>query len=261
MPPRGVARAAYLLVMLGGVAGAAGEIGEAQAILARARDYLRRHGDLGAIDPEGQRRRVAAAYERFRRETDLRKRGLFPRGVEDAEWISLGPTNAGGRMTAIAPIPGSPSGAYAGAAGGGVWKSTNGGDSWQPLTDGLHDLSVGAIAVAPSNPLIVYVGTGEGCHANAFIPGIGLVRSLDGGETWILPESVVATAFFRISVHPDDANELVAGTNLGALRSTDGGATWTSVISVDDYGEVADLVRDPTDPKILYAATWCVRRA
>jgi photosystem II stability/assembly factor-like uncharacterized protein len=250
-----------LWVVLGGASlVAAQDVGESQAIRARIRDYLARHGDNGRIDAENQRRRVGAEYERFRREADLRKRGLLRRGVENAEWISLGPNNAGGRMTAIAPIPGAPDGALAGAAGGGVWKTTDGGTSWTPLTEGLHDLAVGAMAVAPSNPLVIYVGTGEGGYGSSFIPGIGLVRSLDGGATWILPESVMATSFYRISVHPADANELVAATSGGAFRSTDGGATWVNVVTAADYGEVADLVRDPTDPKVLYATTWCARR-
>jgi photosystem II stability/assembly factor-like uncharacterized protein len=233
------------------------EQGESESIQRRIFDYLERHGDRGRIDPERRLRRVAAEYERHSAEAGAARRG--PLGTLGAlpEWVSLGPTNGAGRMTAIAPVPGAPGTAYAGAAGGGVWKTTDGGGSWVPLTDGLHDLAVGALAVAPSNPSRIYVGTGEGGYGQSFIPGIGLVKSDDGGATWILPDSVVATAFYRILVHPARPDEIVAGTNAGAFRSTDGGATWTNVISRTAYGEVADMVRDPRDPAVLYASTWC----
>ena len=236
------------------------DIGESEAIQERIQDYLKRHGDRGRIDPERQRRRVAQEYQRFRREAAARVPGSSSLGIGGSEWISIGPTNGAGRMTAIAPVPGAPNTVYAGAAGGGVWKTTDGGLTWLPLTEGLHDLSVGAIAVAPSNPSIIYVGSGEGGYIESFIPGIGLVKSVDGGANWILPESVVATTFYRISVHPTDANELVAGTNGGGFRSTDGGAHWSNVISHAEYGDVADLVRDPMNPKVLYATTWCALR-
>ncbi len=182
--------------------------GESEAIQARIRDYLLRHGDRGRIDPERHRRGVAREYGRFRKETTARIRTPSSQGVGGSEWISIGPTNGAGRMTAIAPVPGAPNTVFAGAAGGGVWKTTDGGANWTPLTDGLHDLSVGAVAVAPSNPSIVYVGTGEGGYIESFIPGIGLVKSVDGGANWILPESVVATTFYRISVHPSNPNEI-----------------------------------------------------
>jgi photosystem II stability/assembly factor-like uncharacterized protein len=159
-------------------------------------------------------------------------------------------------MTAIAVHPTAMGTVYAGAADGGVWKTTNGGTSWVPLTDSIADLSVGALALAPSSPNIIYLGTGEGGSAGDFVPGIGLLKSTDGGATWGFPASVVATRFNRISVHPTNPQELVIGTNEGGFRSTDGGANWTSVISKNQYGDVTDLVRDPSNPQILYAGTW-----
>lgn len=236
---------------------AAGE-NESESIEARARWYLQFHGDGGRIDPERQRMRVAAEYARWRGEA--RSRGPKPLGVGGTEWISLGPTNGAGRMTAIVPVPGAPGTAYAGGAGGGVWKTADGGATWTSLTDGIHDLAVGAIALAPSSSNVVYVGTGEGGVGSSFIPGIGLLKSLDGGATWTLPDRVLASSFYRILVHPANANELVAGTSGGAFRSTDGGATWTNVIPRDQYGEIPDMVRDPSDPQTLYATTWCVHR-
>ena len=160
-------------------------------------------------------------------------------------------------MTAVAPHPTDSGTVLAGAAGGGVWKTTDNGVSWIPLTDGLNDLSVGAVAYAPSAPNVVYLGTGEASYAIDFIPGIGLLKSTDGGATWALPTSVLASRFYRINVHPTNPDELLVGTSRGALRSTDGGANWTTVISPTTYGDVAEIVRDATDPRNLFATTWC----
>ncbi|MCA1579891.1 MAG: IPT/TIG domain-containing protein [Acidobacteria bacterium] len=173
-------------------------------------------------------------------------------------WVSLGPTNGAGRMTGISPHPTDVGTVLAGAAGGGVWKTTDGGASWVSLTDGLNDLSVGAVAYAPSSPNVVYLGTGEGSYAVDFIPGIGLLKSTDGGATWTLPSSVLASRFHRINVHPTNPNELLVGTSRGALRSTDGGASWETVISPTAYGDVPEILRDPTDPRNLFATTWCI---
>jgi photosystem II stability/assembly factor-like uncharacterized protein len=218
--------------------------------------YLQRHGDQGRIDPERRRERVAAEYARWR-ERDGKGGGKSAQGIGGSDWTSLGPTNGAGRMTAVAPHPTDSNRIYAGAAGGGVWKSTDAGATWTPLTEGLSDLSVGALALAPSSPDTIYLGTGEGGYAIDFIPGIGFLKSTDGGVTWNLPSSIIATTFYRISVHPTNSNELVAGTNGGAFRSTDGGNTWSNVIARAAYGDVPDLARDASDPRILYATTWC----
>ena len=226
---------------------------------ARARAYLTRHGDDGQIDPESRLRRVEIEYRRWR--DDEKRGGKSTRTVGGSQWISLGPTDGAGRMTAIAPHPTAAGTAYAGAAGGGVWKTTDGGATWVPLTEGINDLSVGALAIPPTAPNTLYLGTGEGGYAVDFVPGIGFLKSTDGGANWILPASVLATTFYRISVHPTNANELVAGTNAGAFRSTDGGSSWVNVIARGNYGDVPDIVRDASDPRILYATTWCRSRA
>jgi photosystem II stability/assembly factor-like uncharacterized protein len=229
---------------------------EPEAIRQRTRLYLERHGDGGRIDPEQRLKAVASDYALRRAEAARRRVG--PQGVGGSNWISLGPTNGAGRMTAIAPHPTIAGTLYVGAAGGGVWKTTDGGGTWTPLTDDLSALSVGALAVAPSSPNIIYLGSGEGGYNGDFIPGIGLVKSSDGGATWNLPDSVVASAFYRITFHPTNPLELVAGTNQGGLRSTDGGETWTNVISRATHGDVVDIVRHSSDPSTLYAATWCI---
>ncbi len=230
-----------------------------ELVRARARLYLMRHGDDGRIDPESRLQRVAAEYRRWRE--DEKRGGKSARTIGGSQWISLGPTNGAGRMTALAPHPTIAGTVYAGAAGGGVWRTTDGGATWVPLTEGINDLSVGAIAIPPGSPNTIYLGTGEGGYAVDFIPGIGFLKSTDGGATWTLPGTVLATTFYRISVHPTNSNELVAGTNAGAFRSTDGGASWVNVIARGTYGDVPEIVRDASDPRVLYAATWCRSRS
>ena len=216
---------------------------ETASIGARVELYLRQHGTLGEPGPAARLERSRREYERRRGE----KGEIATKDLAAERWVSLGPTNGAGRMTSLAPHPTVLGTLYAGAAGGGVWKTVDGGASWIPLTDDLPDLAVGAIALAPSEPERIYLGTGEPVG----MPGIGLLTSTDGGATWALPSGVVANSFYRISVHPDRPLEVVAATDAGGLRSTDGGATWTGFL---DGLVVTDLVRT-ADPAVLYAAT------
>ncbi len=230
----------------------------------RIAEYLERHGDYGRIDPEI----MLELSRRVKESLDAQR--FLPKSIGGTVWKSIGPTNGAGRATAVALYPGVPGIAIIGAAGGGAWKTSDGGKSWRALTDDIPNLSVGAITYAPSDPNIVYLGTGEGGYAGDFIPGIGLLVSNDGGETWTLPSSVVATQFYKILVSPTDPQEVLAATNNGLLRSTSGqNGPWTQVIRsasgpAAGYGDVTDLVRDPTDANVLYATTWdrrlwCVR--
>jgi photosystem II stability/assembly factor-like uncharacterized protein len=235
----------------------------------RVRDYLFRHGDGGVIDPF-VRLELARGVQR---ELVTERRNARSDAIGGSVWTSIGPTNGAGRIVALATDPTVPNALYAGAAGGGAWKTLDGGSSWIPLTDTLPNLSVGAIAIARSAPSTVYLGTGEGGNAADFIPGIGLLLSTDGGNSWQLPGTVIASQFYRISVSPADPKELVVATNAGALRSTGGqNGPWTTVIrsgsagAVTGYGDVSDLVRDPSNAQLMYASTydrlrWCARAA
>ncbi len=224
----------------------------------RISDYLRRHGDLGVIDPESLLDRTRAVHEELQQ-----RHRLGSEAVNGSVWTSLGPTNGAGRATAVAPHPTIAGTALVGAAGGGVWRTADFGQSWTPLTETVANLSVGALAYAPSDPNVVYLGTGEGGYAIDFVPGIGLLQSSDGGANWNLPSSVIATEFYRLLVDPSDPNIVIAGTNNGALRSTGGqNGPWTAVIASGSspgntgFGDVTDMVRDPGNPKVLYATTW-----
>lgn len=229
-------------------------IREREDVDARTRDYLLRHGDNGVIDAELLLRRTREFHDELLRG---RARSLALNGNT---WVSLGPTNGAGRTLSIAVDPTVAGTAVVGTAGGGAWKTSDAGASWAPLTDMLPNLAIGAVAIAPSNPAVIYLGTGEAGPNGDRIPGIGLLASSDRGITWTLPASVLATGFHRISVHPTNPQELVVATNNGAYRSTAGlDGPWTQVIAggnLPGYGEVADLVRDPFNAQVLYAATW-----
>jgi photosystem II stability/assembly factor-like uncharacterized protein len=237
------------------VAAPSSDIREREDVDARTRDYLLHHGDNGVIDPALLLRRTREFSAEFER--DRRIRTL---AINGNAWVSLGPTNGAGRTLSIAVDPTVAGSAIVGTAGGGAWKTTNAGATWTPLTEGIPNLAIGAVAVAPSNPAIIYLGTGEAGPNGDRIFGIGLLASSDGGITWTLPSSVLATGFHRISVHPANPLELVVGTNSGAYRSTAGlDGPWTQVIAggvTPGFGQVADLVRDPANAQILYAATW-----
>src|SRR5262245_48101978 len=154
MKPRHIA---LLFAIAAAVRGAespeSGESDGPEEILGRFRLYALQHGDFGRIDPERRLRAVRQEVER-RRAARAEKHAL---GVAGSRWVSLGPTNGAGRMTAVAPHPTRVGTAYAGSAGGGVWKTEDGGATWRPLTEDLADLSVGALAIAPSAPDTIYL--------------------------------------------------------------------------------------------------------
>src|SRR5947208_561480 len=184
-------------------------------------------------------------------------------------WRMIGPFR-GGRTIAVSGVEGQPNTYYFGGVGGGVWKSTNGGNTWQPIFDSQPIASVGALAVAPSNPDIIYVGTGEADFRSNLTYGNGVYKSTDGGKTWTNIGLRDSRHISRIMVDPHDPGiVLVAalghayGPNpeRGVFRSTDGGATWKKVLYKDDNTGAIDVQLDPDDPRTVYAALWSARRS
>lgn len=185
------------------------------------------------------------------------------------KWRSIGPSR-GGRSVAVAGVPSQPLVYYMGGTGGGVWKTEDGGSSWSPMTDKFFKTgSVGAIAVANSNPNVVYVGMGESCVRGNFSHGDGVYKSTDAGKTWTHIGLEDSRQIGRVRVHPDDPNIVYVAalghvfgpsSQRGVFRSTDGGKRWARVLFVDEFTGAVDLSMDPTNPRIIYAATWQVRR-
>ncbi len=229
--------------------------GESRSILERIKLYQEQHGIRGELDSDQMLERTRWGYERWLSAEQHRN----TKGSTSDGWVSLGPTNGAGRMTALAPHPTVDGTLLAGAASGGVWKTTDHGSSWRPLTDGLADLSVGALAIAPANPEVVYIGSGEAGIGSFFVPGIGLLRSDDGGETWYLPqpEEVVAEQFFALSVDPRDEDSVIAATEKGLFATADGGASWSPLLNHPDLYGVTEILRSPSDPDRLWSALWC----
>jgi photosystem II stability/assembly factor-like uncharacterized protein len=185
------------------------------------------------------------------------------------KWRNVGPARGGRSITAVGSTA-RPLEYYFGATGGGLWKTTDGGQTWSAVGDGqFKTSSVGAVAVAPSNPDVVYVGFGEVQLRGNIIQGDGVYKSIDGGKTFASVGLAPTRAIGRIRVHPSNPDvvwvaalgEPYARTpDRGVYKSTDGGKTWHKVLFRDDGTGAVDLVVDPGNPDILYASLWEVSR-
>ena len=197
---------------------------------------------------------------------DARTRAPLAAGLK---WRSIGPAVTGGRITDLEVAPGSQSLVYVGTASGGVWKSDNHGTTWTPVLDDAANLSVGDMAIAPSDPLEVWVGTGEANNRNSSPWGAGVYHSTDGGKTWRFAGLEETKHVGRIVVHPTNPDVVWVGAlghlfgpnaERGVYKTVDRGATWEKVLHVDDDTGVVDLAIDPSDPSVLYAAAYQRRR-
>ena len=182
---------------------------------------------------------------------------------------SLGPAIAGGRVAAEAGVPGNPQVYYVGAAGGGVFKTTDGGLNWQPVFKHASTSSIGAIAVAPSNPDLVWVGTGEANIRNDVIPGAGIFLSTDAGATWRSMGLKDVGQIARIVIDPHDSNhvvvaafgnEWVPSADRGVYVTTDGGKSWRKSLFVDDHTGAIDVAMQAGNGQVIFAATWQAMR-
>src|SRR3954464_8730565 len=180
-------------------------------------------------------------------------------------WRSVGP-DRGGRSIAVSGVKGQPKVGYFGATGGGLWKTTDGGTTWAPVTDNqLTSASVGAVAVSESNPDIVFIGMGESCIRGNIMPGDGVYKSTDAGKTWTHVGFRESDAIAKIRIHPTNPNIVfvasfgkygVASEERGVYKSTDGGQTWKKVLGRDNKTGAVDISIDPHNPNVLYAAMW-----
>jgi photosystem II stability/assembly factor-like uncharacterized protein len=189
--------------------------------------------------------------------------------LENLKFRNLGPATGGGRVTAVAGIPGKPNIYYAGAAAGGVFLTQDGGLSWKPIFEKEANASIGAIALAPSNPNLVWVGTGESNIRNDVVSGRGVYLSPDAGATWRFMGLKDVGQISSIVIDPQNPGVVLVGAmghawganaDRGVFRTTDGGKSWQKVLYIDDTTGVSSLVMDPGNPMVLFAGLWQMRR-
>ena len=212
---------------------------------------------------------------------------LAPVRPGESNWVELGPTAitrgqtwtgarvlVTGRVTDIAQHPSDPKTIYVAAARGGVWKTTDGGVTWTPKSDHELSLAIGALAIARSDPNVLYAGTGEGdiffyrtkfaeSSINATFNGVGILKTADGGNTWTLGgyTTFLGACFYRIAVDPTNANIAYAASNLGLYRTRNGGTSWQQITSglpaiSSTVLSCCDVVVDPTNRNVVYVAFW-----
>ena len=184
-------------------------------------------------------------------------------------WRLVGPFR-GGRSLAVSGVVGEPNTYYFGGVAGGVWKTTDGGLNWNPLTDKEPISSIGALAVSESDPNVIYAGTGEACWRGNIVPGDGVYRSTDAGKTWKFVGLKDTRHIGRVIVHPRNPDLVFvaamghahgSNTERGVFRSADGGKTWEKVLYHDDKTGAIDITFDPGNPSILFAALYEAHRA
>ena len=184
------------------------------------------------------------------------------------EYRLVGPFR-GGRSAAVTGVPNEPNLFYMGSTGGGVWKTLNGGRTWENISDGYFGGSIGSVEVAKSDPNVIYVGGGEKTLRGNVSSGYGIWKTEDAGKTWTSAGLKNSRHVPRIRIHPTDHNTVYAAVlgniykpneERGIYKSTDGGKTWKKKLFVNSQAGAVDLTFDPNNPRILYASTWRAKR-
>lgn len=199
----------------------------------------------------------------YRQHVEMKETSLF----KHLPWQFLGPLNISGRMTDVAVV--APKGKnytiYVAGASGGAWKTTNEGTTWEPVFEHAASMSIGDIAIAPSNQDIIWIGTGEANIFRSSQAGAGVYKSTDAGKTWEYMGLTDTNTIPRILIHPENpdivyvaasGHEWTNNEERGVYKTTDGGKTWEKIFYVDEKTGAIDLVMDPTAPDILYTSTW-----
>lgn len=197
------------------------------------------------------------------------KQPLDEISISGLKWRNIGPSLTSGRISDIAVNPNNPFEYYVASSSGGVWKTTNAGNHYTPIFDGQGSYSIGCVTIDPNNTNVIWVGTGENNNQRSVSYGDGVYKSIDGGQSWKHMGLKNSEHIGKIIVHPDDSNIIYVaaigplwskGGDRGLYKSTDGGENWEAVLTIDEHTGVTDLVMDPRDPDVLYAATLQRRR-
>ena len=193
----------------------------------------------------------------------------YPEKVYDAiQYRSIGPFR-GGRSAAVTGVSGKPNLFYFGATGGGVWKTEDGGQTYENISDGYFGGSIGSVAVAQSDPNVIYVGGGEVTLRGNVSSGYGLWKSVDAGKTWVFSGLPNSRHIPRIAIHPTNPDIVYAAVlgniykptkDRGVYKSMDGGKSWDKVLFSNEHSGAVELVMDPSNSRVLYASTWRVNR-
>ncbi len=191
-----------------------------------------------------------------------------PKLFQELRWRSIGPPRAG-RVVAVAGVRGAPEAYYFGSVGGGVWKTNDAGRTWNPIFDSQPVASIGAIALAPSNPEVIYVGSGEADLRSSISTGNGMYKSTDAGNSWSHIGLADSQHIGRILVDPKDPNRVFVAalghaygpnSERGVFRSNDGGKNWQRILFKNENTGAVDLAFEPGNPKTIYASLWQTRR-
>ena len=209
---------------------------------------------------------LGLSFISFSQELDIKN--AFPEINEGLEYRCIGPFR-GGRSAAVTGVEGKPMLFYMGTTGGGVWRTQNGGTTWENISDGYFGSSIGAIEVSKSHNNVIYVGGGEVTVRGNVSPGTGMFKSVDGGRSWKNVGLLNSRHIVRIRIHPTNP-EIVYAAVLGDLfkdteergvyKTIDGGKTWKRMLFKNGRSGAVDLILDPVNPDVVYASTWNVRR-
>lgn len=200
---------------------------------------------------------------------EAKKGGMTASTFAGLEFRNIGPAVVGGRIIDVAVDPRTPTTWYVAAASGGVWKTTNAGITWAPIFEGQGSFSIGCLAVDPKNPLVVWVGTGENNSQRSVSYGDGVYKSTDGGKSWENVGLKKSEHIGKIVIDPRDSNVVYVaaqgplwapGGDRGLYKTTDGGKTWKAVLTISENTGVTDVVLDPRNPDVVYAAAYQRRR-
>lgn len=178
---------------------------------------------------------------------------------------AIGPASMSGRITAIDALHENPSFIVLGSASGGVWKTTNGGSSWEPIFDEQPTLNIGSIAIQQDNPSVIWAGTGEGNPRNSINLGEGIFKTIDGGKSWSRMGLEKTSNIHRVIIDPREPKTVYAGVignpyaahpERGVFKTEDGGQSWKKILYTNDSSGIGDMIMDPSNPKKLFAAMW-----